>query len=536
MSEYGVWLDSQLKFTSHINERVRRARTAEIQIRGLTKIYDLVPGLVRRIQPSVVQSTALYGAEVWWRGQKNHERTIQQIINRQARSITGMYPSTPIHPLLCEAGLVLASTLLNYRQRQYALRLLSLPDQHPTKEILPISLRKGDAGSQPGQLPENTFMWTENARPTLYEHWLAWPISYEHSIDPADGVEPVEIMEVDRFSGKIVIQPKKNALEEARKYRAGLVMWTDGSKLDHGTGRVGAAVCWKEKTLDSWKEKSVFLGRNKEILDAELWAILEALDIAAKETRNMANAPVTIFCDSQEALRAIEHPPSHKRNRFLRGSIYEKTKKLESNKHHVTIRWIPSHSGLVGNERADKAAKNRAERGGQQTERWSSLAHIRKNLVQARSQELTNWHEEKKQERENSRRGYYIPWKEGINSTLANAPKKYASRYYQLKVGHGAVGTYLAKIGAIDTPQCWWCDRAEQTVEHLYTECRRWRKERRKLMRTLCKEVISCQGWTDKKRLAELLANKKAIGPILGFLKSTEVGKRDGARERENEW
>ena len=50
----GVWLDSQLKFTSHINERVRRARIAEIQIKGLTKTYGLVPGLVRRIQLSVV--------------------------------------------------------------------------------------------------------------------------------------------------------------------------------------------------------------------------------------------------------------------------------------------------------------------------------------------------------------------------------------------------------------------------------------------------------------------------------------------------
>ena len=97
-----------------------------MQIKGLTKTYGLVPGLVRRIQLSVVQSTALYGVELWWGGQKNHERTIQQIINRQARSITGMYPSTPIHPLLYEAGLVLASTLLNYRQRQYAFQLLGL--------------------------------------------------------------------------------------------------------------------------------------------------------------------------------------------------------------------------------------------------------------------------------------------------------------------------------------------------------------------------------------------------------------------------
>ena len=55
-------------------------------------------------------------------------------------------------------------------------------------------------------------------------------------------------------------------------------------------------------------------------------------------------------------------------------------------------------------------------------------------------------------------------------------------------------------------------------------------------MRTLCKEGISCQGGTERKRLAELLANEKAIGPILGFLKSTKVGKRDGAREREKEW
>ncbi len=59
-----MWLDSQLKYTSHINERVRRARTAEIQIKGLTRTYGLMPSLVRRIQFSVVQSTALYGAEL----------------------------------------------------------------------------------------------------------------------------------------------------------------------------------------------------------------------------------------------------------------------------------------------------------------------------------------------------------------------------------------------------------------------------------------------------------------------------------------
>ena len=36
--------------------------------------------------------------------------------------------------------------------------------------------------------------------------------------------------------------------------------------------------------------------------------------------------------------------------------------------------------------------------------------------------------------------------------------------------------------------------------------------------------------------LGRLLANERAVGPVLNFLKDTEVGDREGARERELEW
>ena len=163
------------------------------------------------------------------------------MINRQVESITGMYSSTPIHPLLCEAGLIPASILLDYRQRIYTCRLLRLPEIHPAKNILPISLRNGDQGFQLGELPENTLLWTENSRPTLYGQWLAWQLTIDHSIDPAEGVEPVENMMSDKlFKADVIIQCKKKALEEARKNQPGLVLWTDGSKLNQG--QVGAAV------------------------------------------------------------------------------------------------------------------------------------------------------------------------------------------------------------------------------------------------------------------------------------------------------
>lgn len=54
------------------------------------------------------------------------------------------------------------------------------------------------------------------------------------------------------------------------------------------------------------QKRKCFLGK-KEILEAELWAIFEALSIPEKERQNARNTPVTSFCDSQKALQAIEH-------------------------------------------------------------------------------------------------------------------------------------------------------------------------------------------------------------------------------------
>ena len=260
--------------------------------------------------------------------------------------------------------------------------------------------------------------------------------------------------------------------------------------------------------------------------------MINFIEIAIEETSNNSYTPVTIFSDSQKALQEIQRSTSRK-NRFLKGQIYHQAKILRSTGHPVVCRWTPGHSGLEGNIKADLTAKKRAEKGGKQAERWSSLAYIKENLAQARCKELAKWHEGKIQERETSRHGFYIPWtKDEINPILAKAPKKYAARFYQLKVGHGVVGIYLARIGKLESPKCCWCSEPVQIVEHLYTKCRRWRKQRRKLLRGFYKEGIRWQGWTEKKGLAEMFANGKAVD----FLKSTEVGAREGARERELEW
>lgn len=275
-----IWLDNQLSFTAHVNERMEKARAAEVNIKGLSKIHGLPPALVQRFQIAAVQSIALYGAELWWKGQKCHQNDLQKLINRQARSITGMLQSTPIFALMSEAGLVPAHIVLDFRQRSYALRILSLPELSPTKDILSITLCIGDGNAQPEDQPECDFAWATSQRVKTLGQRLARQVSVGFSMDPAEGTEPILDISLSEFPGEILIEEKKKAMQTATgQDHADLTLWCDGSKLD--SGRAGAAVIWRESGEDNgWRKQNVTLGKIKEILDAELWGISEAVKIA----------------------------------------------------------------------------------------------------------------------------------------------------------------------------------------------------------------------------------------------------------------
>jgi hypothetical protein len=84
--------------------------------------------------------------------------------NRQARAITGMLRTSPLGPLIKEAGLYPAEVQLDRRQRQYTLRFLGLPRSHPAREVLPVSFREGDQHAQPGVQPLHDLAWVEGPR------------------------------------------------------------------------------------------------------------------------------------------------------------------------------------------------------------------------------------------------------------------------------------------------------------------------------------------------------------------------------------
>ena len=155
----------------------------------------------------------------------------------------------------------------------------------------------------------------------------------------------------------------------------------------------------------------------------------------------------------------------------------------------------------------------------------SSLAYVNRNVKEAKKLEICFWHQVRNEEREARSRSYYASrLKPGIHPVLGQAPKRYASRFFQLKVGHAAVGVFLEKIGVRETVECWWCGQADQSVNHLYTKCRKWRRRRRVLKRKLKVLGIGWQRRPESRSLANLIANEQAVRPLLKYLMATEIG------------
>ena len=107
-------------------------------------------------------------------------------------------------------------------------------------------------------------------------------------------VEPQQWSTGRAFPGAIVIDEKDMVLYVARNWGAPEdTIWTDGSRLEGGA--VGVACVWRER--ETWSGHRFFLGNNKEVFDAETFAIYQA--------RKESGHHNTVFADAQVAIRRV---------------------------------------------------------------------------------------------------------------------------------------------------------------------------------------------------------------------------------------
>ena len=98
------------------------------------------------------------------------------------------------------------------------------------------------------------------------------------------------------------------------------------------------------------------MGKYKEILDVELWGISEALKIALKESTSRKAHRITVFSDSQTALKQLQGAKSSA-GQALKTQIFKRTKQLHTQGRKLIVRWILKHKEIEGNKQVDKATK-----------------------------------------------------------------------------------------------------------------------------------------------------------------------------------
>lgn len=167
-----------------------------------------------------------------------------------------------------------------------------------------------------------------------------------------------------------------------------IVYFTDGSlNGDKKTG--GAGVAFKHLSDDmslgsrfDWAEHRVAVGGIQEIRDAEMLAIFEAVKLAVSEIRSsrrstqspQSEAPfkprIFIFTDSTSCLEILEpYLRAKQKDRenqlpYLHPvfvGLLQHLSALVSWDIKVGIHWVKGHSGLDGNSRADKLARESAQ-------------------------------------------------------------------------------------------------------------------------------------------------------------------------------
>jgi hypothetical protein len=116
----------------------------------------------------------------------------------------------------------------------------------------------------------------------------------------------------------------------------------------------------------------------------------------------------------------------------------------------------------------------------------------------------------------------HFPWHLASKLSIPpNTKQEQASAFYQLKIGHGYIKSYLYRIKRADTDSCR-CGRRE-TAEHLLLACPEGCTLRQKLKRDLENAPLS---------LKLLLHTEHRIKKSLNYIKTTGIATRKWHLER----
>ena len=155
----------------------------------------------------------------------------------------------------------------------------------------------------------------------------------------------------------MIIQDREGAIELAEKANLDHAIFVDASSK---SGVMGIGISYLSQARGLTISKAVGSAALLSVHGGELLAIREAcqmVDNLWPANDIYLKSAVTVYSDSQSALRTLANPRQQSGQTYLR-DIMDRLKHLDDRwAPQVVFRWVPGHSKIQGNEQAHRAAR-----------------------------------------------------------------------------------------------------------------------------------------------------------------------------------
>ena len=421
----GLILDRKLSWRPNIEERVKKASVALYCCKGaIGKRWGLSPKVVFWLYETVVKPIMFYGVFVWWRALERS--TLAKKLERVQRAaligISGALRTTPTLAL---------NAILNIAPVDIAGRCIAAK----------CALRLREAG---------LLKRSEQGHSEILSSFSGIPENIDHCVTVAT--------RGGSFSAHI---PTRDMWVGRSRWRRGAVsFFTDGSRLG---GKVGGGVFCKELSVSL----SFRLPDHCSVFQAEVAAIKAAVEVLLRSAASFVE--VSIHSDSRAAILALSA-------RTVQSKLVKEclsSLEVASGYFNIRLVWVPGHSGIAGNCKADELA-----RGGTfapLTSEWdrvgSPLASCALTLDQWTSRALSRrWSTTRSCA---TARSFWPRVDRRRSGELLALSKVHLAAMVGVLTGHCPMGTHAVRLGVLPDASCQSCmeEGEVESSQHFLLQC-----------------------------------------------------------------
>lgn len=278
-----------------------------------------------------------------------------------------------------------------------------------------------------------------------------------------------------------------------------IVLYTDGSKMESGTG-CGWAACVNDTVV---AEDSMWLGNEATVFQAEVLAIEQSLRWIIENCDTDTN--IIIRSDSQSAIQAIQNPST---NSVMVHACKLVMREAKEN-HRIALKWVRGHADHTGNELADYLAKKGSlmKCATVSPELPTTLAWIKRAL---KDHFMAEWQKRWDQSVDCRQSKKFFPAVNGKKiRKLSKWSRKNLNLLVQAGTGHALVAYHTVKWVDGDKT-CKLCLEEEETTEHLYFECPALELKRRTIMGSTMSTEEKLRDFFSLKVIVDLFGDRSA--------------------------